>query len=530
MRLAMSLLVLGALTTLARSAEAKTVNYALIVGNNTAPEGSQEELTDLRYADDDAARFYRLFSQLGESRLLTELDDRSQRRFHGLATETARPTLGNLRAQIERFAESMRADIARGDSPVLYFVFSGHGTLDENGHAYLALADGKLTADILYEELVDALPTRYTHLIIDACHAGGVVGARGGFFDREATAPRASVNANQVAQKLAAARATRHPGLGYLLSASLGQRAHEWSEIESGVFSHEVLSGLLGAADINGDGRVAYSELRAFVASANRGIEDVRAQPTILAQAPSADRAAPLVRTSELSQTRALSGDASALGRFYIELPNGARYLEAHLGSHQSRLRVPRGDVYIRTADQEAKLPSAGPAKFSDLTWTRRDAQSRGSLEVSYRTALFGSRYARPYYEGWVDSQGAHSVKFRTPSPERFAGLTSPESTPPKAPKSSLAFGLATVSGTGVLVSLASGYYALDARRDWEATELQRPASLARERYDRARTVAFSSLAVAAFAGAAAWHFWPKASITAEASPSGAGLALRGTF
>ena len=52
--------------------------------------------------------------------------------------------------------------------------------------------------------------------------------------------------------------------VGLLLSTSSARESHEWSGFESGVFSHEVRSGLYGAADADGDGRVSYAEIAAF--------------------------------------------------------------------------------------------------------------------------------------------------------------------------------------------------------------------------------------------------------------------------
>ena len=45
------------------------------------------------------------------------------------------------------------------------------------------------------------------------------------------------------------------------------------------MFTHELLSGMLGAADVNGDLVVEYTEVQAFVAAANRDIKDPRAIP-----------------------------------------------------------------------------------------------------------------------------------------------------------------------------------------------------------------------------------------------------------
>ena len=38
--------------------------------------------------------------------------------------------------------------------------------------------------------------------------------------------------------------------IGFLLSTSSGRESHEWEGVQAGVFSHEVRSGLYGAADV----------------------------------------------------------------------------------------------------------------------------------------------------------------------------------------------------------------------------------------------------------------------------------------
>ena len=64
----------------------------------------------------------------------------------------------------------------------------------------------------------------------------------------------------------------RHPEVGLFLSTNSDSDVFEWSEIESGVFSHEVRSGFSGGADVNADGDVSYQELAGFVERANTGI------------------------------------------------------------------------------------------------------------------------------------------------------------------------------------------------------------------------------------------------------------------
>ena len=69
-----------------------------------------------------------------------------------------------------------------------------------------------------------------------------------------------------------------HPEVGVLISGSREIETHEWSALESGVFSLEIRPALPGAADADGDGILHYSEIAAFVVAANDGLADPRAR------------------------------------------------------------------------------------------------------------------------------------------------------------------------------------------------------------------------------------------------------------
>ena len=90
---------------------------------------------------------------------------------------------------------------------------------------------------------------------------------------------RAPARASGFVALEAAGRAGR---VGYLLSSSASGEAHEWAGFEAGVFSHEVRSGLYGAADADGDGRVTYPEIAAFVRRANATITNESFRPQVL--------------------------------------------------------------------------------------------------------------------------------------------------------------------------------------------------------------------------------------------------------
>jgi hypothetical protein len=77
------------------------------------------------------------------------------------------------------------------------------------------------------------------------------------------------------------------------------------------IFSHETLSGLRGAADVNGDRRIEYSELSAFLTAANRDIANPRARPSIVVRVPALDRRAPIVDLARVEGSgRLVSGGA----------------------------------------------------------------------------------------------------------------------------------------------------------------------------------------------------------------------------
>ncbi|MDB4960523.1 MAG: peptidase caspase catalytic subunit p20 [Myxococcales bacterium] len=493
------------------AADGKQVAYAIVIGNNEPPRaGTSETLRPLRYADDDAVRYHQLFSRIAETHLLVVLDTQTQRRYPGLAAHAQPPTVDNLHRVVEDLRAKMTRDRQRGDRPVLYFVFSGHGARDDRGHAFLALLDGALTQTTLYEDVLARMPTTFTHLIVDACHAGGVVGVRGGgFFAREADATSTPTISAEVEPILQATPLARYPQIGVILATTLGQEAHEWSTIESGVFTHELLSGLQGAADVNGDLVVEYTEIQAFVAAANRDIKDPRAIPQVIARPPASNQNAPLLTLSGIAGMRMIRGKAAALGHFYLELENGQRYLDAHLDEGASIvLAVPEATtVFLRTAAHEAVLPARGAVSLDKLTLRDRQIASRGSIEVAYQTALFSSGYGRAYYQGFVDSIGAVGVRF----PERSSSAL--VRTDHRRIRKRIAIGTGVIGGVGAATALTTGFLAYQAHSDFTATTLQRPAHDAQVRYDRYLPIALTSGAVAIVAGAAAWWLWPRSTV-----------------
>jgi hypothetical protein len=503
-------LVLAAALAAGTDAHAGERTYALVVGNRVPPV-SHDGLKTLRFADDDAIRWAELLRRLpGATKLLTVLD-RDTRARHADVAIAGTPTLAAVRKSVAALAKQAEAAQAAGDRVTFVLVFSGHGAVRPDGESFLALLDGELTRDVIFTEIIEKFPADVVHVVIDACHAGGVVGVRGDDdeFAEEIDGTTRAVTQDDAQKWLHARTLARFPHVGVLAAASAGEQAHEWSEIEAGVFSHEVLSALWGAADINGDLRIEYSEVQAFVASANRGIDDPRAVPKIVAHAPDAFPHASIVDLGTLRDTVWVTGDASNVGRFHIELPGGRRHVDANLDTGVAAIGVPAGGTsYLRTDDREAEI--TGPLSFAGLAFRPQDSAARGSRSEAYRRGLFREPFNLDYYRGYVDSIDSPSVRFDgkrravTSAPAPAPVLAPPsapiDSTPrqrrtPKDPatrKRQAGIAIGVLAGAATTAAIVTGALAGKARADFNATDLEAPSH---ELADRHRGLAAAAIA-----------------------------------
>lgn len=508
MRMAAALFVLlSAWLLVVPSAQARRIVYAIAIGNNATP--SQEPgLEPLRYADDDAIKWLQLWDGgPGEAALLTTLDADTARRFPQLMARARAPSYANLRATLERYRWRMRADRVRGDVPVLFVTFSGHGSEDSLGHPALALSDVGLTRSLLYGELLPLTRDAETHLVVDACRAAGVLGVRGA-FELEIEGTTARLEPATQRELFQALSLSAFPNVGVLIASSADEETHEWSRIEAGVFSHELISALRGAADVNGDRVLAYSEVRAFVAAANRDIVSAKARPQLIAHVPNHAADATLLDLSDLAGVRLLQGDAAALGRFHVELSNGQRLLDAHLAAGTAvALALPaQSDVFVRRVDSEAELYAGTQrARIDALRFAPRALVARGSLERELRVALFATAYGPTYYRGYIDSAGLSGVSFAAPKPldaEPDPGLAA-------GLRRKLAIASAALGAAALIGCVVSTALSVSSKRDFQRTDREREAHALRDAYQRRLTAAITTGGVfVAAAGSALW-LWP---------------------
>ena len=283
------LIIFGSLEPRAH-AQTKPTAFALVVTSNRSARLSRP---DLRYADDDGAKYYEMFRMVAPEanvRLLTTFDADTEKLFPDLVSKAHPPTRAAVKAAAAELATA--AAIAKGSGPVdFYFVFAGHGDI-QGGKGFLDLPDGAFTADDL-EAMLKSVPATHAHVILDSCNSFFVVNSRkpGG---------RHFITSEEATRSLS----ERLPNVGVFLSTSAEAEVFEWSELQSGVFSHAVRSGLAGAADVNHDGHVSYDELRAFVNVASKDVKNPVYRPQVFARGPSGDGKTSLLDLTQAQGTR----------------------------------------------------------------------------------------------------------------------------------------------------------------------------------------------------------------------------------
>jgi hypothetical protein len=358
--------------------------FALVVTNNRSAELGRPEL---RYADDDGTKYYETFRMLAPEEnihLLTELDTDSARLFPAAQKKASPPMKAGVKAAAAQIARAA-GEATRGGAEVdFYFIFAGHGDVDQ-GKGFLELRDGRFTSDDV-EALLKSIPSTRSHVILDSCNSFFVLNARKPGGQRLA-----------VTAEAARSLSDRLPNVGVFLSTSAEAEVFEWSELQSGIFSHAVRSGMLGGADANGDGDVTYDELRAFIEVASEKVKNPLYRPHVFARGPRGDGRTSLFPVQRAAGAR-LELDAARPVRLTVRDENALPWIDVHKErGAAATLRIPaswaaRATVEEREVSEYGGRPlhrytldgvkEAEPIRLSALTPTEPAAEPRGPNEV----------------------------------------------------------------------------------------------------------------------------------------------------
>jgi hypothetical protein len=219
-----SLVVAVSVVGLAGRARAETRRVAVVVGNN-AGSGVRPAL---RFAESDAAKLAGVLEELGGFAPADVL----------LLQGGSLAGVGDALATVRRKLAAARQ--AGPGKTVLLFYFSGHsdGEALELGSDRFAFSElrrvlGETGADVRVA-------------IIDSCQSGALLAQKSG-----RPGPSFEIRLHDDVAST---------GEAFLTSSAAHETALESAEIRGSFFSHHLISGLRGAADVSGDGRVTLSE------------------------------------------------------------------------------------------------------------------------------------------------------------------------------------------------------------------------------------------------------------------------------
>ncbi len=201
-------------------ARAEVERYAVVVGNDV---GQPPDLP-LRWAESDASRVAAVLEEVGGVR------PENLVLLRGKDADAVRRALIALNDRIRGAARES----------VLFVYYSGHADAEA-----LHLGPGSLAVREL-EQLVRGSAATFRLLVLDACRSGALTRVKGG-----TPIPPFELTASE-----------RAPGEGavFLTSSSASEDSQESDELKGSFFTHAFVSGLLGAADADGDGRVTLDE------------------------------------------------------------------------------------------------------------------------------------------------------------------------------------------------------------------------------------------------------------------------------
>jgi hypothetical protein len=209
------------------TARAAPGRHALVIGAN---QGDHDEV-QLRYAEQDAQRIAAVLR--GPGRFFPE----------NVAVMTAVTGQDVRRALI---ALNARLREAPPGGSVLFVFYSGHADAEalHLGGTRLSLSELR---DLAAGSAADARV-----LVVDSCRSGALTRVKGGH-----PGPSFEIRVDP---------ATLPRGLAILTSSAAGEDAQESDELRASVFTHHLVSALLGAADRDGDGRVTIDEAFGYAA------------------------------------------------------------------------------------------------------------------------------------------------------------------------------------------------------------------------------------------------------------------------
>lgn len=300
------------------SAPVHVRRFALVAGANDGGAGRAV----LRFAVRDARSFASVLAELGGV-------------SHEDITLLEEPDVTTLLSTLHGFAPRMQA-AAEVDRVELVFYYSGHS--DEEG---LLLGNERLGYREL-RALVDELPADVRIVVLDSCSSGALTRLKGGV-----RRPPFLLDAS-----------SKVKGHAFLTSSSEDEAAQESDRVGGSFFTHYLVSGLRGAADASGDGKVTLTEAYHYAFQ-----ETLRRTERSAAGPQHASYDIRLVGTGDLVMTDLRTGaadlelSAPLHGRVLVRHADGTLLAEVRKLDGRTRvLSVPPGSYRVHVEGEGGKV------------------------------------------------------------------------------------------------------------------------------------------------------------------------------
>ncbi|WP_290734127.1 MULTISPECIES: caspase family protein [unclassified Fibrobacter] len=303
---------------------ARINRYVVAVSANYGGQGRPV----LRYAESDAKSFAKVLGEMGGVQA-------------GNVVLVKEPGVAALQKQLDGLdAKIAQGKNAAGRNEVLFY-YSGHA--DEKG---LRLGN-EVYAWKELRKRIDAMKADVKIAVIDACGSGAITRLKGGV----------AVPAFMVDQS------SDMKGYAFITSSTQDESSQESDKLRGSFFTHSLVSGLRGAGDLSGDGKVTLSEAYQF--AFNETLQ--RTEKTMGgAQHPSRDMnlagTGDVVMTDLRSTSAGLELDEDVDGRLFIRDEKGELVAELYKKAGRAMsLGFPAGKYTVRLER---------PAEFSEAAVT----------------------------------------------------------------------------------------------------------------------------------------------------------------
>ncbi len=345
-----ALLLLATVSNASAAQEVRINRYVLAVSANYGGEGRPT----LRYAASDAKSFVNVLKEMGGVQAAN-------------VVEVKEPSVAMFQQKIDDLDKKIAKNKSEGGRDEVLVYYSGHA--DEKG-----LRLGKETfAWKALRSKIDSLHADVKIAVIDACGSGAITRAKGGV-----AVPAFMVD-----------KSSDMKGYAFITSSTQDESSQESDKLKGSFFTHSLVSGLRGAGDISGDGKVTLSEAYQFAFN-----ETLQKTEATMGGAQHPSRDMNLAGTGDVVMTDLRSMDA---GLDIGEDVEGRLFIRDERGELVAELYKKAGrPINLGLAAGKYSVRLERPAEYKEASVTLQDnyraqlTQKQFSAIVAEKTTLRG--------------------------------------------------------------------------------------------------------------------------------------------